>query len=114
MSDSQSATVITAGVENLNRNNPIKEGAYSAKRLFEGSKGRVTHISFDADIELKEHATSSPILVQVPHGSIDFLVRGEPYRLNAGGMLQLPADVPHAVHSIEPSHVIVTFLPLEV
>ncbi|MDN5903388.1 MAG: cupin domain-containing protein [Corynebacterium casei] len=112
--DLESATIITPGLNDLIEANPIKADAYYAKRVFVGSKGRVTHIAFDADIELKEHATPSPIMVQVPSGCIDFLVRGTPHRLGAGGILYLPADVPHAVHSVEPSHVIVTFLPLEI
>lgn len=101
---------LSTGVSDLEKNNPAPAEGYSPKRIYDSDKLGVTHVAFDAGIELPEHSAPVPIVVQIAQGAVEFHAGGVVHRLSSGSVLHLGAGVPHSVHSVEPSHVIVTFL----
>lgn len=101
---------VSTGLSDLEANNPAPAGGFSPKRLYESDDVAVTHVAFDSGIELPEHTAPFPIVVQVPYGSVDFHVGETVHRLSQGAVLFLAAEIPHSVDSLEPSHVIVTFI----
>lgn len=106
----QSSVLIAADLSDLEAQNPIPDAGFAPKKIHRGEGFSITHIAFDAGIELAEHAAPVPVIVQIAEGSVDFFVEGTPHRLTQGAILHMAAGVRHAVHSVERSHVIVTFL----
>ncbi|MFZ2530447.1 MAG: cupin domain-containing protein [Rhodococcus sp. (in: high G+C Gram-positive bacteria)] len=104
------AVLVAAGLTDLAEQNPIRPGTYSPHRAHSGQGFRITHVALDAGVELPEHSATSPIIVQIAQGSVDFVVGETTYRMEQGAILHLEAGVPHAVHSVEAARVIVTFL----
>lgn len=67
--------------------------------------------AFKAGQHLKEHRTSSQILVQVLRGRITFTAAGNSVRLQAGMVLQVEAQVPHQVVAPTNALLLVTMVP---
>jgi quercetin dioxygenase-like cupin family protein len=65
--------------------------------LVENSVGTVTIFAFDAGQSLSEHTAPFDALVQVLDGEGTFAVDGKAHRVEAGQILLMPANVPHAV-----------------
>ncbi|MBE3561387.1 MAG: cupin domain-containing protein [Ktedonobacteraceae bacterium] len=58
---------------------------------------RLVLFAFKAGQQLKEHRTSSQLLVQVLRGRVTFTTPGSSVDLRAGMVLQVEANVPHSV-----------------
>lgn len=72
---------------------------------------RVVLFAFEAGQELKEHETSSQILVQVVRGRIDFTAAGQTITARTGTLLQLEAGVRHSIVARSRAAVLVTMTP---
>jgi quercetin dioxygenase-like cupin family protein len=83
----------------------------SVRVLSDVGASRVVLFSFRAGQRLREHHTSSPILVQVVSGTIAFEARGHAIEVAAGGLLQLERNVPHTVVAVTDAIVLVTMTP---
>ena len=58
---------------------------------------RVVHFVFDEGQELTEHSSPHRALVQILEGACDFLFDGKWQRLDAGSLLHMPPNHPHAL-----------------
>lgn len=72
---------------------------------------RLVLFTFKAGQQLKEHTTSSQILVQALRGRITFTAAGNSVRLQAGMVLQVEARVPHQVVALTNAVLLVTMVP---
>jgi quercetin dioxygenase-like cupin family protein len=72
---------------------------------------RLVLFAFKTGQQLKEHTTSSQILVQVLRGRITFTAAGNSVRLQAGMVLQVEAQVPHHVVALTQAVLLVTMVP---
>ncbi|GCE07180.1 cupin domain-containing protein [Dictyobacter aurantiacus] len=72
---------------------------------------RLVLFSFKAGQQLKEHKTSSQIIVQAIRGSIEFTANDSQTTLQAGMVLQLEMNVPHSIVAITDAQVLVTMVP---
>jgi quercetin dioxygenase-like cupin family protein len=79
--------------------------------LSESSAARVLLFAFQAGQQLKEHRTSSQILVQALRGRITFTSEGSSVDLHAGMLLQLEADIPHSVVARTNAVMLLTMTP---
>lgn len=104
------SVLITPGLDDLARANPIQAGRVSPHRLHDGDGFRLRHLAFDAGAELAEHVAPRPILVHVLDGSIRFTVEGTEHTMARGAVIHVPANVPHALVADEPSHVLLLLL----
>jgi len=77
------------------------EGAVVSRTLAKGSAGTLTVFAFDRDQGLSEHSAPFDAWVQVLEGSALLTVGGEPIAANAGEIVLMPANVPHAVSADE-------------
>ena len=78
------------------------------KILMETRSSKEIRIVFKKGVELKEHKTNSPILVQVFEGSISFSVENEVLSLNKGEMVSLEPNISHSLKALEESVVRLT------
>lgn len=71
--------------------------------LFETEQTKEIRIALDTNVEMKEHKTPYPIVIEIVKGEIDFGVNGEKQRLVAGDLVSLEGGVPHDLLAFEPS-----------
>jgi quercetin dioxygenase-like cupin family protein len=72
-------------------------GSVVSRIILKRTTGNVTVFAFDQGQGLSEHTTPFDALVQILDGSAEITVGGAPYDLEAGGMILMPANVPHAL-----------------
>lgn len=78
--------------------------------IMDNKVAKVVQFSFPKGKVLKEHKTSSAILVSVVSGKVRFKA-GEEVLLEEGQLLSLEGDVEHSVEALEDSVMLVTLTP---
>jgi len=72
---------------------------------------RLVLFAFKAGQQLQEHSTSCQILIQALRGRLMFTAAGQGIKLQAGTVLQLEANVPHAVVAQTDAVMLLTMIP---
>ena len=72
---------------------------------------RLVLFAFKAGQQLKEHRTSSQLLMQALRGRVMFTAAGNSVKLQAGMVLQVEAQVPHQVVALTNAVLLVTMVP---
>ncbi len=80
---------------------PYAIGAVVSKTLLKKETGNITLFAFDAGQGLSEHTAPFDAVVQILDGEADITIGGETQTVDAGQMLIMPANVPHALHARE-------------
>jgi quercetin dioxygenase-like cupin family protein len=78
-----------------------QEGAVVSRALVKDRAGTVTVFAFGAGEGLSEHETPYDALLYVLDGRADVVVGGAAHAVAAGGIVRLPANVPHSVQARE-------------
>lgn len=79
--------------------------------LSDTGDARVVLFAFKAGQQLKEHRTTSQILVQVLRGRATFATTTSSVKLQAGMVLQLEENVPHSVFAQTDAVMLITMTP---
>jgi len=87
-----------------------QEGSIVSKTLVDKETGSITLFAFAAGQSLSEHTAPYEALVQVLDGSAEIIIAGQTYELNAGEMILMPADIPHAVKAEEKFKMMLTMI----
>jgi quercetin dioxygenase-like cupin family protein len=115
MSESQEAIVPpTPGdlvVFDLRTLAKFQESGPGVTVLSDTGAARTVLFAFRAEQQLKEHRTSSQILVQVLRGRITFTAPASRVTARAGTLLQLEADIPHSIEALTDAVVLLTLTP---
>jgi len=77
------------------------EGAIVSRTILQRESGNVTLFAFDAGQGLSEHTAPFDALVLVLDGRAAITIGGQVNEVAAGGVVIMPARVPHAVKAIE-------------
>lgn len=77
-------------------------------RVFQGTGATIIRIAFSAGQEMREHSTSSPIVVQVLSGTIRFRVAGDELEMPQGAIVHVEPSVPHSLEADGEAHVLLT------
>jgi|SRR6185312_9698260 len=72
---------------------------------------RLVLFAFKAGQQIKEHVTSSQLLVQVLRGRITFTASGKNEMLQTGKILQVEANVAHSVAATTDAVMLITMTP---
>jgi quercetin dioxygenase-like cupin family protein len=83
----------------------------SVRVLSDVGASRGVLFTFRAGQRLKEHRTSSQILVHVVSGTIAFEARGQAVEATQGSLLQLEGDIPHSIAALSDASVLVIMTP---
>ena len=70
--------------------------------------GSVTLFAFDEGQGLSEHTVPFDALVHILEGETEISIAGQPYRLQGGEMILLPANQPHALKALKRFKMILT------
>ena len=84
--------------------------AIVSKTLVEKETGTVTLFAFDQEQALSEHTAPFDALVQVLDGKVDITVAGKPFHLEAGDIIVMPANQPHALKAVTPFKMLLTMI----
>ena len=79
--------------------------------LSDTGDARVVLFAFKAGQQLKEHRTTSQILVQILRGRATFATSASSVKLQAGMVLQLEENVPHSVIAQTDAVMLLTMTP---
>jgi len=88
----------------------LQEGAVVSRTLVKKATGTVTLFAFDEGEGLSEHSTPHDALVQILEGTATITVGGVAHRVEAGEVLLLPADIPHALQAPVPFKMLLTMI----
>lgn len=70
-----------------------------SKTLMDKKAGTLTLFSFDAGQGLSEHTSPYDATVLVQEGEAEITIGGKPMKAKAGGLVIMPAGVPHSVRA---------------
>ena len=87
-----------------------QDGSIVSRTIVEKQSATVTLFAFDKGQSLSEHTAPFDAIVQVIDGKARFSIAGEPFVLEAGRMLIMPANVPHEVEAVEPFKMLLTMI----
>lgn len=77
----------------------FQEGGIVSRVLARTGSGSLTAFAFDEGTGLDEHSSPQTALVEILEGRALVTIDGTEYTVEAGEMLHLPADVPHALQA---------------
>jgi quercetin dioxygenase-like cupin family protein len=78
-----------------------QDGGIVSRTILKKVSGNVTLFAFDAGQELSEHTTPHEALLYVFEGQAQVSIDSKPHTVEAGYIIQLPANVPHAVQAVQ-------------
>ena len=87
-----------------------QEDAVVSRELIQKTTGTVTLFAFDKNQGLSEHTAPYDALVMITDGRAEITVSGIKHELEAGEMLLMPANSPHALKAIEPFKMVLTMI----
>lgn len=103
--------------ENLSEKpNVLKElistqsGAVVSRVLMNLSTGSVTLFAFDVGEGLSEHTSPYDALVQILEGQAHIFIASQEHIVEAGSILLLPANIPHALQAKESFKMLLTMI----
>ncbi len=88
----------------------VNEDATVSRTVLKAEGTRIVLFSFDSGQELTEHTAAMPVLLQVIDGALDVAADGATVELLPGGVIHLPARMPHSVLATRPSRMVLTML----
>ena len=92
--------VVEAKAVNLNGLVDYQPGAVVSREVLKKETGSVTVFAFDDGQGLSEHIAPFDALVNVLDGEVEISIAGQPHRLQAGEMIIMPANKPHALKAL--------------
>ncbi|MFN8006314.1 MAG: cupin domain-containing protein [Terriglobia bacterium] len=87
-----------------------QEGAVVSREILKRKTGTVTLFAFDQGQGISEHTTPFDALVFVLEGHVEIRISGQPFHLQAGQMILMPADLPHALQAVTRFKMILTLI----
>ncbi len=87
-----------------------QKGSVVSRILIRRDKGNVTLFAFDESQELSEHTAPFDALVYVLEGRTEIRIAGQPFSLNAGDVILMPANQSHAVRAVSQFKMLLTMI----
>ena len=85
---------------NLGEMVQYQEGSVVSREFYQKSAGSITLFAFAEKQGLKEHSAPFDAMVYVLEGVVEIKIAGTPNNLEAGQMILMPANLPHALKAI--------------
>jgi quercetin dioxygenase-like cupin family protein len=87
-----------------------QDGSVVSRQITKADAGNVTLFAFDTDQGLSEHKAPFDALVHVLEGEAEVRISGTPYQLQAGDVIIMPANEPHALKAIQKFKMLLTMI----
>jgi quercetin dioxygenase-like cupin family protein len=107
----KSVTDILSGQPgNLENLIAYQEDAVVSKTIIGKKTGTVTLFAFDKGQGLSEHTAPFEAIVYLIDGESEITIAGKPHVVKKGEMIILPANIPHALHAVNPFKMLLTMI----
>lgn len=87
-----------------------QKGAVVSREIIRKETGTVTIFAFDKGEGLSEHTAPFDAMVQVVDGKAEIIIDGKSNILDAGEMIIMPANIPHALNALERYKMVLTMI----
>lgn len=87
-----------------------QEGSVVSREIIRKETGTVTIFAFDKGEGLSEHTAPFDAMVQVVDGKAEIVISGNKNIVNAGEMIIMPANDPHALNALERFKMVLTMI----
>jgi len=87
-----------------------QEGSVVSREIIRKETGTVTIFAFDKGEGLSEHTAPFDAMVQVIDGKAEIVISGNKSIVNAGEMIIMPANDPHALNALERFKMVLTMI----
>ena len=87
-----------------------QDGSVVSRQITKADAGNVTLFAFDKDQELSEHTAPFDALVHILDGEAEIKISGNPFHLQAGDAIIMPADEPHAIRATQRFKMLLTMI----
>ena len=87
-----------------------QDGAVVSREIVKKPTGSVTIFAFDEGQGLSEHTAPFDALVQMVEGDAEIMISGQPYLLQGGEIILMPAGQPHALKALKRFKMILTMI----
>lgn len=78
-----------------------QDNAVVSSEIIKKGAGTVTVFAFDKGQGLSEHTAPFDVLVNIIDGQAEVKIAGNPFIVNKGEMIIMPANEPHSLHAVE-------------
>jgi quercetin dioxygenase-like cupin family protein len=78
-----------------------QDGGIVSRTILNRDSGNITLFAFDAGQELSEHTTPFEAMLYIFEGEAQISIQSNQHKLKAGHIIQMPANIPHAVKAIQ-------------
>jgi len=85
------------------------EGIVS-KRIIDRPVGTVTLFAFDKGQRLSTHSAPYDAMLQVIEGKAEIVINEQPFNLETGDTIVMPAGIPHGVNATEKFKMVLTMI----
>ncbi len=85
-------------------------GSVVSRQITKADAGNVTLFAFDQGQELSEHTAPFDALVHILDGAAEIRIAGQPFTLQAGDAIIMPANEPHAVRALSQFKMLLTMI----
>ncbi|HMR19542.1 MAG TPA: cupin domain-containing protein [Sphingobacterium sp.] len=94
---------------------PVEEISYAnnsvvSQQITKNKAGNITLFAFAEGEQLSEHSAPFDAVIQVIDGVAEIHIAGQPHIVNAGEMIILPANIPHAVYATTAFKMLLTMI----
>lgn len=101
--------------ENINKETLIdavnyQNGSIVSKQIIKKPNGNITLFAFDKDESLTEHTSPFEAVVYMVDGEMEITIGGTPYKVKAGEIIIMPANIPHGLKAILKSKMLLTMI----
>jgi quercetin dioxygenase-like cupin family protein len=87
-----------------------QDGSVVSREIIKKDTGTVTIFAFDKGEGLSEHTAPFDAMVQIIDGKAEITISGNKNILEAGEMIIMPANDPHALKAIEKYKMVLTMI----
>ena len=78
-----------------------QKNTVASRAIINKPSGTVTSFAFDKGQGLSEHTAPFDAMVYLLDGAAEIKIAGKKHKLNAGEMIVMPANKPHALKAVE-------------
>jgi quercetin dioxygenase-like cupin family protein len=94
----------------FNKSIEYSDGGIVSKTVLKKQSGNISLFSFSKGEALSEHTAPFDAMIQVVDGKGEIIIGGNPFILEAGEAIIMPANIPHAVNAVEKFKMVLTMI----
>jgi quercetin dioxygenase-like cupin family protein len=87
-----------------------QEGSIVSRTIVNRKAGTITLFAFDQGQALSEHTAPFDAVAHILDGEAEITISGQPFHLQMGEMIVMPANQPHAVNASQRFKMLLTMI----